>query len=228
MRLIEISLPLTLNQKSDKKVSEKEVYMYTQSTEDKILRRIRGCGRGSIVFHQDYSALASPSAVKSAFHRIYIGGMLIKLAHGIYYYPKEEQTYGLGVVYPSIEEIAYAIAKRDKAKIVPMGAYALNKLGLSTQVPMNVVFLTNGTPRHIKIGDGRGIVFKHSSSGKNFAYKSELMMLVVTAMRALGEAHITDEEIDKLKSNLIHVPKKDFDHDIKLAPAWVRKILIAT
>ena len=63
-----------------------------------------------------------------------------------------------------------------------MGAYALNRLGLSTQMPMNVVFLTNGAPRRIKIGNGRGILFKHSSSGKNFAYKSELMMLVVTAM----------------------------------------------
>ena len=79
----------------------------------------------------------------------------------------------------SIEDIAQAIAKRDKANIVPMGAYALNRLGLSRQMPMNVVFLTNGAPRRIKIGNGRGILFKHSSSGKNFAYKSELMMLAL-------------------------------------------------
>lgn len=73
-------------------------------------------------------------------------------------------------------------------------------------MPMNVVFLTSGAPRRIKIGNGRGILFKHSSSGKNFAYKSELMMLV-------GHAK--------------NVNDNDFNHDIKLAPAWVRKILIA-
>lgn len=73
-------------------------------------------------------------------------------------------------------------------------------------MPMNVVFLTNGAPRRIKIGNGSGILFKHSSSGKNFAYKSELMMLV---------------------EHTRNVSDNDFNHDIKLAPAWVRKILIA-
>lgn len=53
-------------------------------------------------------------------------------------------------------------------------------------MPMNVVFLTNGAPRRIKIGNGRGILFKHSSSGKNFVYKSELMMLVVTERQRLS------------------------------------------
>ena len=157
---------------------------------------------------------------------MYTEGMLIRLAHGIYYYPKEDKEYGLGIIYPSIEDIAQAIAKRDKAKIVPMGAYALNRLGLSTQMPMNVVFLTNGAPRQIKIGDGHGILFKHSSSGKNFAYKSELMMLVVTAMRTIGEEKMSDEERNVLVGHMRNVTDSDFNHDIKLAPAWVRKILI--
>lgn len=74
-----------------------------------------------------------------------------------------------------------------------MRAYALNRLGLSTQIPMNIVFLTNGDPRRIRISNGHGILFKHSSSGKNFAYKSELMMLIVTAMRTIGKENITEE-----------------------------------
>ena len=151
-----------------------------QSTESKIERRLRGGGRGSIVFQQDYADCGTPSAIKSTFHRLYTDGVLMRLAHGIYYYPKEDKAFGLGVVYPSIEDIAQAIAKRDRVKIVPTGAYALHKLGLSTQIPMNAVFLTTGVPRRIKIGNGHGILFKHSSAGKNFAFKSELMMLIVT------------------------------------------------
>ena len=197
-----------------------------QSIEIKIIMRLRGKGRGSIVFQQDYAECGSPSAVKSAFFRLYVDGVLIRLAHGVYLYPKEDTEYGIGFAYPSIEEIAQAIAKRDKAKIVPTGAYALNRLGLSTQIPMNVVFLTNGTPRQIKVGNGRGILFKHSSSGKNFAYKSELMMLVVSAMRTIGKEKITEKEKSLLIEHVRTLSDKEFNHDIKLVPAWVRKILM--
>ena len=109
------------------------VQVSSQSTVNKIEMRLRGKGRGSIVFQQDYADCGTPSAVKSTFHRMYTDGMLVRLAHGIYYYPKEDKEYGLGIIYPSVEDIAQAIAKRDKANIVPMGAYALNRLGLSTQ-----------------------------------------------------------------------------------------------
>lgn len=197
-----------------------------QSTVNKIEMRLRGRGRGSIVFQQDYADCGTPSAVKTTFYRMYTEGRLLRLAHGIYYYPKEDKDYGLGILYPSIEDIAQAIARRDRAKIVPMGAYALNRLGLSTQIPMNVVFLTNGAPRQVKVGNGRGILFKHSSSGRNFAYKSELMMLVVTAMRTIGEEKMTEEERNALVEHVRNVSDIDFDHDIKLAPAWVRRILI--
>ena len=85
----------------------------SQSTVNKIEMRLRGKGRGSIVFQQDYADCGTPSAVKSTFHRMYTDGMLVRLAHGIYYYPKEDKEYGLGFIYPSVEDIAQAIAKRD-------------------------------------------------------------------------------------------------------------------
>lgn len=77
-----------------------------QSTEKKIERRLRGKGRGSIVFQQDYADCGTPSAINSTFFRLYTDGVLIRLAHGIYYYPKEDKEYGLGIVFPSVEDIA--------------------------------------------------------------------------------------------------------------------------
>lgn len=59
----------------------------------------------------------------------------------------------MGLLYPSIEEIADSIAQRDKARIVPTGIHALNKLGLSTQIPMNFVYLTDGTRRKVNFGN---------------------------------------------------------------------------
>lgn len=197
-----------------------------ESTEDKILKRIRGKGRGSIVFQSDYAECGSPAAIKSAFHRLFSDGTLIRLAQGIYYYPKYDKELGLGIIYPSIEQIAEAIAKRDRVKIVPTGVYALNKLGFSEQIPMNVVFITNGAPRHIQVGKRNGILFKHSSSGKMFAYKSDMMMLVVSAMREIGQGSITEDQISKLKVYVNQVGEIEFAHDIKLAPIWIRQILM--
>lgn len=51
-------------------------------------------------------------------------------------------------------------------------------------------------------------------------------MLIVTAMRTIGENNLTEEELTKIVALLQNVSASDFNHDIKLAPAWVRKILM--
>ena len=109
----------------------------SQSTVNKIEMRLRGKGRGSIVFQQDYADCGTPSAVKSTFHRMYTDGMLVRLAHGIYYYPKEDKEYGLGIIYPSVEDIAQAIAKRDKAKAI-LAKYADLETRLLPKINQNI------------------------------------------------------------------------------------------
>ncbi len=86
-----------------------------------------------------------------------------RLTRGIYYYLKIDEILGFGVLYPSIEEIAESIARRDNVRIVPTGIYALNMLGLSTQVPMNFVYISDGSRRNIDLGEGKSIQFKLTS-----------------------------------------------------------------
>lgn len=62
-----------------------------------------------------------------------------------------DKELGLGQLFPSYEDIAQVIAKRDKVRIFPAGALAQNMLGLSTQVPMNVVYLTDGSNRKVNV-----------------------------------------------------------------------------
>ena len=83
-------------------------------------------------------------------------GMLVRISQGIYLYPMRNR---FGILKPSIDDIAVAIAQKDKAGIIPSGLTALNKLALSTQVTMNAVYLTDATAREIKIGN-RTIVLK--------------------------------------------------------------------
>ena len=132
-----------------------------QSIENIILNSIRKRGMGTVFFPSDFSKVGEKSAVLKALERMTTGGTIIRVARGIYCYPKIDKELGLGTLYPTYEEIAQAIAKRDKARIVPAGIYAMNRLGLSTQVPMNVVYLTDGSSRKVVINGNRGIQFKH-------------------------------------------------------------------
>lgn len=196
------------------------------STQDKIRNYLIQKGRGVFIFLQDFALYGNNDAVKKAFQRLSNEGIILRIAKGIYYYPKTDTQLGIGVLHPSIDEVAQAIAERDKTTIIPTGSYALNMLGLSTQVVTNAVYLTNGSPRRIKVGSGKGILFLHTSNNKMLSFHSRLMLLIVSAMREIGDGKITESEINIIKKHLTHVTEDDFQHDISLAPIWVRNILL--
>jgi len=200
-----------------------------QSVENKIENKIKKSRRGKIFFQEDFATFGSPGAIRIALYRIHIKGLLYRVAHGIYVYPKVNTIDWIEDKYilPTINKIAYAIAKRDKIRIVPTASYALNVLGLSTQIPMNVVYKTDGAARQIQIGKGRGILFKHTSNARSLAYKSELLMLIVSALREIGEDNSTTEQLEIIKKHFSHISQKEFETDIKLMPIWIRKLLLS-
>jgi hypothetical protein len=151
-------------------------------------------------------------------------GLITRISKGIYV--KARKT-AFGVLYPSAAEIVAQIAKRDRARVIPTGQTAENKLGFSTQIPMNTCFVTSGTPRQIKF-DGRTITLRHGVP-KNFAYKGRLMPELVQALRSIGEANITERDEARVAQLLSQNPEPaTFDHDILLAPMWIRNLIIRT
>lgn len=192
---------------------------------EQIRKTIEACPRGSIFFPEDFSFIGGVKMVSSALMRLCEDKTLIRVGQGIYCYPKIDNQWGLGAQTPSLDEIASAIAKRDKSRIVPTGSYALNKLGLSTQLQANVVYYTDGSPRRIKIGNGKGILFKRSSEMKRFSFCNELMQMIIAAMREIGNGKISNEELSRISALIKKVNQKDFIHDVALAPAWVQTIL---
>jgi len=195
-----------------------------QSVDDEILIAISKRGRGTVFFPNDFVSAGESKAVSKALERMANNGVILRLAKGIYYYPKIDKVLGLGVLYPSFEEIALSIAKRDRARIVPTGLYALNKLGLSTQVPMNIIYLTDGTPRKINLGNGRGIQFKRTIP-KNLAFKNELSMLITFALKEITPKRVTEEHLIRIKELLKNEPKIKIMADVKLMPVWIRSII---
>lgn len=129
--------------------------MALQSVYNEIKGRIESSKRGKLFFPDDFSSFGSSDSVRAALVRLCRADIIIRVAQGIYCYPKVDTKWGSGIIPPSIEEIAEGIAKRDKVRIAPTGAYVLNKLGLSTQVPANVVFVTDGSGGGFPSGKAR-------------------------------------------------------------------------
>jgi ribosomal protein S19E (S16A) len=192
-----------------------------KSIEIHILNRIRKAGRGVLFFTESFIAYGNTEAVKKALQRLTNAGELERVAPGIYVRPQTDSI--VGKVTPGIEAIAKAIARRDKARIVPTGIYALNRLGLSTQVPMNVIYLTDGAARKIKIGN-TSITFKKTTP-KNVMAAGEISRLAIQALRTIGKENVTEDEIKKIQALLKKEKRTKLEHDIRLAPAWIRELM---
>ena len=203
---------------------QKKNNMAFESIESRILGRIRKCGRGNLLFASDFVRYGEQKSVNKALERMMKDGIILRISHGIYYYPKIDKVLGLGILYPTLEEIAEGIAKRDKARIVPTGLYALNRLGFSTQIPMNVVYLTDGFNRKTTLYNGSCIQFKRTAP-KNLAFHSQLAMLLTFAYKSLGKDNITTEILAHTKELLKKENKQVIEQDYPLMPAWVSSII---
>lgn len=193
----------------------------TQSTEIQILMKIKKAKRGSLFFIEDFLRFGNSKVVSKALERLEKKGDISRVARGIY--ARLEKDPILGPVKPGAEAIAKAIAKRDKARIVPTGIQALNALGLSTQVPMNVVYLTDGAARRINLGK-RKVIFKKASP-KNLAAIGEISSLVIQALKEIGKDNVTENEKQIILRHLKNENKYRLEHDIRLAPEWIREIM---
>ncbi|MEQ9166100.1 MAG: DUF6088 family protein [Fulvivirga sp.] len=176
----------------------------------------------AVVFTEDFKSLGSSEAIKSALHRLVKTGVLHRLAKGIYIKPGFSALLQ-SETQPTLEEIAQAIAKRDRIRLIPTGAMALYKLGLSTQLPLKPVYLTDGTARKIPIGK-RSITFKRVAP-KKVSLKGELSTLVVQALGEIGKDQLTEEEKEKLIGVLKKEKYEHLKHDIRVAPQWMGEIM---
>ena len=192
----------------------------TQSIDSKILRRILRRGRGSVLVPGDFLDLGSRQAVDLVLHRLARKGTIRRLARGVYDYPKQHPV--LGPLSPPADVIARALAGRDRTRLQPTGAYAANVLGLSEQVPAKAVFLTDGPSRTVKIGPTT--IQLRRTTPRNMEAADRLSGLLIQALRALGEEHITPARIAHLRHILPADKRRELLKDLRLAPAWMHPI----
>lgn len=192
-----------------------------KNIDNKVVSRIYGHGRGWVFTPNHFKDLGSRDAVASALKRHKQSGLIRQLARGVYDYPKIDPE--LGLLEPSTDDIAQALAGRDATRLQPSGAYAANLLGLSTQVPTKIVYLTDGRPRTVQIGK-RQITLKQTTP-RNMATAGRISGLVIQALRHLGSRHVDAAIIEKVKRRLSAADRKRLLTDIRYAPAWIADII---
>lgn len=194
---------------------------HANSTDSKILRRIRSHKRGWVFTPDSFMDLGTRRAVDLALMRHRDSGLIRQLARGLYDYPKMDPQ--LGMLQPSTGGIAGALAGRDTTRLQVSGAYAANLLGLSTQVPMKVVYLTDGRTRIVQIGQ-RQIILKHTTP-RNMATAGKTSGLVIQALRYFGKKNIDQQIISQLDRRLDTDARRQLTNDIRYAPAWIADII---
>jgi hypothetical protein len=189
--------------------------------EKHIIIKIKKAKRGSLFFVDDFIKYGNTKTVSKVLERLVKSEQIQRVSRGMY--ARLEIHPEFGAIPPSIDIIAKAIARRDKAKIIPSGALSLNLLGLSTQIPLNAVYLTNGSARKIKVGN-QTINFKKSAP-KNLAAIGKISALVIQALKTLGKDNLDEGRATKIIDLLKKEDAYRLEYDIKLAPEWIRLIM---
>lgn len=195
--------------------------MVSRSVQDQVLARLRAKGRGTICVPADFLDLGSRAAVDQALSRLVRAGALRRLARGVYDFPKLHPR--LGSLSPALPQVARAIARSTGSQLQVSGAQAANQLGLSTQVPARVVYLTDGPSRTVRVG-ARAIDFRHAAP-RNLAGAGTPAGVVIQALRHLGRDGLTPDVVAHVRSLVRDDDRRSVAKHLSSAPAWMRPAL---
>ncbi|HUX39777.1 MAG TPA: DUF6088 family protein [Rectinemataceae bacterium] len=189
---------------------------------EKLLSRIYGMKRGWCFTPKDFLDLGSPSAIWQALSRLEKIGTIRKLMRGVYDYP-EKNTFLEGYASPDPDRVARTIARGNSWNIIPDGTTALNLLGLSTQVPAEWSYLTDGQNRRYEMDTVR-IVFRKRAN-KEATELSRDAAIVVQAIKALGKENIDERVLEKLSGYLSASSWPKIIRECRYVSGWVLDVL---
>ncbi|MBN9660497.1 MAG: hypothetical protein J0H49_20075 [Acidobacteria bacterium] len=188
---------------------------------DQIVSRIKRLEKGQAFSAKDFLDIASRAMTDMTLAALARQGAIRRVRRGLYDVPRINPALG-GELTPDIDEAARAIARRQRWKIVPDGVWAANLLGLSTQVPAKIVYLTDGPNKEIPIGR-RVIQLKHARP-KTLAGLDGKSALVVQALRHLGKDRLESSQLEKLRALLSPIERRKLVKDTRFGVEWIYEI----
>jgi len=190
--------------------------------QDTILDRIRRQGRGKVFIPKDFLDLGSRDAADQSLSRLVRSGDIQRLGRGLYHFPQVNKRLGIPLS-PDLDEIADALARQTGSRVVPSGAVAANQLGLSTQVPAQPVYLSDGRTRQVRIGNTT-IQIRHAAP-KELPVGSRTSAMVFQALRHLGQAAVDGKVIGQLRRALSPDQRRGLLQDARYTTDWIGAVI---
>jgi hypothetical protein len=194
--------------------------MPVMSLNDRIMKRVRGRGRGAVFTAHDFLDLGSRANVDQVLSRLAADATFRRLDRGVYDWPQVSSRFG--AVLPDLHTVAMAVGRANNARVQIDGPLAANVLGLSLQVPAQAAFLTDGPSRKVKVGK-RSVVLRHASP-KSLVAPGSQAGTIFQAMRYLGPSAVGDV-VDRVGASLGAADRRRLSRAAATAPDWMRPAL---
>ena len=191
--------------------------------ENTILSRIYGRGRGWAFSKKDFNAVGEAGSIDRALSRMAEKGVIRRVMRGLYDYPAYSKLLKKDLS-PDIDQVAHALARKFGWQIQISGNAALNVMGLSTQVPTQYLYLSDGPSKTYQVGN-IAIEFKKNRFTQ-LGLKYTANEILVQAIQALGERPLSQDEKQKIIQYLAKTSgMKDVAESGRLNEVLINRIL---
>ncbi len=188
----------------------------------RILSRVARKGRGWAFTPHDFADLGDPRGIGMVLTRLVRDGKIRRISRGLYDSPHPHPV--LGQTGATADAVVDAVARGRHLRLLPSPQVAANQLGLTTQVPAQMIYQTDGAPAKVLLGK-RQIVFRRNT-GRSLALAGRASGLVAQALRDVGKGNVARNIIRHLRQRLDAAAKKQLVADLALVPAWMRPIFL--
>lgn len=191
------------------------------SIASQVLARIQAMEPDAVFGPKDFLDLGTRNAIGLALMRLQQEGVIRRVGRGLYDLPAVHPQ--LGILTPDVEQVIRTQAEQHGHTLAPHGSYAANLLGLSEQVPMRIIYLTDGPSRTVRVG--RMEVILKNTGARFLSARTPIGNLVIQGLRYWGRKQVGKREYDILLNRIPYAGRQELLKDLKAAPAWIADIM---
>ncbi|HCF2447131.1 TPA: hypothetical protein NIA45_004800 [Pseudomonas aeruginosa] len=185
-----------------------------------IIERATTLPEGGVLSPKEFLGIGSRAAVDQAFSRLARASKLMRVARGYYVAPVHSR---FGSRPPAPEKVVHALASKTQETYVKSGAKAANELGLTTQMPVQQIFLTAGRSRVLQVGTKSKVTIKHAARWE-MALGAGLAGDAIRALHWMGAPHASAVAA-KLHKRLSLSEWREIESVRSMMPGWMAEAI---
>ena len=177
---------------------------------------------GELLTAKQLLEIGSRDAIDQALARFCRAGLIVRITRGVYTKPRASR-FG-GSILPDPTSLAHAFAKLKGITLQLQGAEAVRRFGLSTQMPAQLGFQTDGRTRILHLGKLE-IRLQHAPAKMLFLAES-LAGQALTALRYLGRQNINPQQVKTILEQLPTFERQRLQENLLNLPHWLAQPLM--